>query len=56
MFTSNRCDNCFGAYLAIKGHITPGELVAFSGYINFIIWPIRHLARIIVDLGKVQLR
>lgn len=41
-----------GAYFAIKGNISIGELVAFSGYINFVIWPIRQLARIIVDLGK----
>ncbi len=41
-----------GAYFALTGQITVGELVAFSGFINFILWPIRHLARIIVDLGK----
>ncbi|HEY8365234.1 MAG TPA: ABC transporter ATP-binding protein [Haloplasmataceae bacterium] len=41
-----------GAYLAINKYITYGELIAFSGYINFVIYPIRQLARIIVDLGK----
>jgi ATP-binding cassette subfamily B protein len=41
-----------GAFFTIKGYITIGELIAFSGYINFVIWPIRQLARIIVDLGK----
>jgi len=41
-----------GAYLALIGKISVGELIAFSGFVNFVIWPIRHLARIIVDLGK----
>jgi len=41
-----------GAYLALTGKISVGELIAFSGFVNFVIWPIRHLARIIVDLGK----
>lgn len=41
-----------GAYFALNGYISIGELIAFSGYINFVIWPIRQLARIIVDFGK----
>lgn len=41
-----------GAIFAIQGQITVGELVAFSGFINFVLWPIRQLARIIVELGK----
>jgi len=41
-----------GAFLTLKDTITVGELVAFSGYVNFVLWPIRQLARIIVDFGK----
>ncbi len=41
-----------GAYFTLNDYMTVGELVAFSGFINFVIWPIRQLARIIVDLGK----
>ncbi|QVK18543.1 ABC transporter ATP-binding protein [Mycoplasmatota bacterium] len=41
-----------GSLFAVRGLITVGDLVAFSGFINFILWPIRQLARIIVELGK----
>lgn len=41
-----------GAYFTLKGTISIGELVAFSGYVNFVLWPIRQLARVIVDFGK----
>ncbi len=41
-----------GAYFAVTGQITVGELIAFISLINFILWPIRQLARMIVDLGK----
>ncbi|MDF2699615.1 MAG: putative multidrug export ATP-binding/permease protein [Haloplasmataceae bacterium] len=42
----------FGAYFAIKGEITTGDLIAFTSYVSTILWPVRQLGRIIVDFGK----
>lgn len=41
-----------GSYFTLTGRISLGDLIAFSIFINYILWPIRQLARIIVDLGK----
>ncbi len=41
-----------GSYFALTGVISLGDLIAFSIFINYVLWPIRQLARIIVDLGK----
>jgi len=42
----------FGAILAINGTITVGTYMAFAGMIIFIIWPIRFLGRLIVDISS----
>ncbi|MGI6177381.1 MAG: ABC transporter ATP-binding protein [Eubacterium sp.] len=42
----------YGAYLAVKGEITPGEYVAFISYNSMIGWPIRMLGRVISEMSK----
>ena len=41
----------FGAVLAIRGEITVGTYMAFIGLVVQIIWPIRFLGRLIVDIS-----
>jgi ATP-binding cassette subfamily B protein len=41
-----------GTYLSISGTITTGILIVFVSYIQIIVWPIRQMGRIIVDLSK----
>jgi ATP-binding cassette subfamily B protein len=41
----------FGAVLAIRGDITIGTYMAFIGLVVQIIWPIRFLGRLIVDIS-----
>ena len=50
-----------GARMAIDGTITPGTFVAYVGFVNQIIWPLRHLGRLVaqmstglVSLGRVR--
>lgn len=40
-----------GARLAIAGTITVGTFLAYLGILGWIIWPMRHLGRLIVDLS-----
>jgi ATP-binding cassette subfamily B protein len=42
----------YGAVLAINGEITVGTYVAFSGMAIQLIWPIRFLGRLIVDISS----
>ena len=41
----------FGARLAIAGTISIGTFLAYLGILGWIIWPMRHLGRLIVDLS-----
>lgn len=41
-----------GSYLAVKGEITLGTLVAFTSYINMLVWPVRQMGRTLTDMGK----
>jgi ATP-binding cassette, subfamily B, bacterial len=41
----------FGALLALNGTITIGDFVAFTGLIIWIIWPMRNLGRLIVQIS-----
>ncbi|MCB1692261.1 MAG: ABC transporter ATP-binding protein [Pseudomonadales bacterium] len=41
-----------GATWTIEGHITVGTLFAFLTYESMIIWPIRHMGRVLTDSGK----
>lgn len=41
-----------GAYLVIQGELTVGTLYAFIAYVNMFLWPVRHMGRILADLGK----
>lgn len=40
-----------GALLAIEGEISLGTYVAFLGLLGWIIWPMRHLGRLIVQMS-----
>jgi len=40
-----------GAIRVQGGHISLGDLFAFITYVSMVIWPIRHLGRVLVDSG-----
>jgi ATP-binding cassette, subfamily B, bacterial len=40
-----------GAIMAINGEITPGTYLAYAGLIIWIIWPMRNLGRLIVQMS-----
>jgi len=42
----------FGIGWTIRGEISLGTLLAFSTYINMLLWPIREMGRILTDMGK----
>lgn len=42
----------YGSYLAVKGDISLGTLVAFTSYINMLVWPVRQMGRTLTDMGK----
>ncbi|WMM25618.1 ABC transporter ATP-binding protein [Tissierella sp. MB52-C2] len=46
------CVIIFGSYLTYKGEISLGILIAFTSYINMIIWPVRQMGRTLTDMGK----
>jgi ATP-binding cassette, subfamily B, bacterial len=41
-----------GGYLALQGSISIGTWVLFFWLVRTIIWPVRHLGRVLVDTGK----
>ena len=41
-----------GAYAVVDGSLTVGTLFAFLTYVSMIIWPIRHMGRVLTDSGK----
>jgi ATP-binding cassette, subfamily B, bacterial len=40
-----------GATMAINGEITPGTYLAYAGLVIWIIWPMRNLGRLIVQMS-----
>ena len=40
-----------GALMAIRGEITPGTYLAYAGMVIWIIWPIRNMGRLIVQMS-----
>jgi len=40
-----------GAFMAMAGTITLGEFMTFAGLLTWLIWPIRNLGRLIVDMS-----
>lgn len=40
-----------GAQMAIEGIITPGTYLAFAGILIWVIWPIRNLGRLVVQMS-----
>lgn len=43
-----------GAYFAIQGRISVGEMLVFTSYTAMLTWPVRQLGRILADLGKAS--
>ncbi|WP_236914637.1 ABC transporter ATP-binding protein [Clostridium sp. Cult2] len=41
-----------GSMWAVKGEVSLGTLVAFTTYVNMLLWPIRQLGRTLTDMGK----
>jgi len=41
-----------GAYFVDTDQLSLGELFAFLSYVSMVIWPTRHLGRVLVDSGK----
>jgi len=44
----------YGALMAIHGDITVGTYMAYSGMIVMVVWPIRNLGRLIVDMSTAM--
>jgi len=44
----------YGAMMAINAEITVGTYIAYSGMIVMVIWPIRNLGRLIVDMSTAM--
>ncbi len=40
-----------GAFRVQSGHLSLGDLFAFITYVSMVIWPLRHLGRVLVDSG-----
>ena len=41
-----------GAFFIVAGRITVGDLFAFTTFVSMVIWPVRHLGRVLTDTGK----
>nr|WP_275935240.1 ABC transporter ATP-binding protein [Abyssisolibacter fermentans] len=41
-----------GCYLAFKGEVTLGTVVAFTSYEGRLLWPVRQMGRVLTDMGK----
>ncbi len=42
----------FGSIWAVAGEISLGTVMAFSTYVNMLLWPIRQMGRTLTDMGK----
>jgi len=42
----------YGSFLAVRGEISLGTFIAFTSYINMLVWPTRQLGRVLTDMGK----
>lgn len=42
----------FGSIWAVRGEVSLGTFVAFTSYVNMLIWPTRQLGRTLTDMGK----
>jgi len=41
-----------GVWRSAQGQLSPGTFLAFYAYCNWMIWPVRHLGRILAELSK----
>ena len=44
----------YGSYLAFLGEMTVGQVVAFSQYVVMLVYPVRHLGRIVSNVGRLS--
>ncbi|MDR1687719.1 MAG: ABC transporter ATP-binding protein/permease [Clostridiales bacterium] len=44
-----------GINMTIAGEITLGSLWVFDRYVGMLLWPVRHMGRILSDMGKMQI-
>jgi ATP-binding cassette, subfamily B, bacterial len=51
-FTQISIVTAYGAYRVSTGAITLGEYVTFLGMTGMYLWPVRHMGRILTELGK----
>ncbi len=42
----------FGSIWAVRGEVSLGTFVAFTSYVNMLVWPTRQLGRTLTDMGK----
>ncbi len=42
----------FGSVFCVQGTLSPGEFIAFLSYNSMLIWPVRHLGRVISEMSK----
>ena len=42
----------YGAVLVADGSLTPGSFYFFIAAVNMFLWPVRHMGRVLTDLGK----
>jgi ATP-binding cassette subfamily B protein len=43
-----------GIWRSVSGDLSPGTFLAFYAYCNMMIWPVRHLGRIVSELSKTM--
>ncbi len=43
-----------GTFWAVQGLLTVGTLYAFMNYTSNLIWPLRHLGRVLADMGRAS--
>lgn len=41
-----------GSVLCVKGEISTGAFIAFVSYNSMLIWPVRHLSRVVTEMSK----
>jgi len=44
----------FGIYFSVNGVIEIGDFTTFLWYVGMVVWPLRHLGRIVGDFGKTS--
>jgi ATP-binding cassette, subfamily B, bacterial len=48
------CVLFYGAHRVAQGTLQVGELFVFLSYVGMFLWPVRHMGRVLTDLGKAM--